>query len=279
MNSHPADTVIPVRAPRQLADPPSRQRVAGIRRRLRSVYGVPAMPPHGHPIAELVLTVLSQSTNDRNRDVAYLRLRERFPSLGAGPRRAARRGRARRSGRGASRRSSRAACRRSCARSPPMRATPCTSCRWTGWLALPSPRAATTSWRSPASGARRPRACCCSRSASGRCRWTPTSRAWAPASACCPPGRPSRCCTTACSRSRRVAPSSSCTSTCCATAGAPARRALRRRPPMCPSACALGAAICPSSLLRRQPRGSTAKAITAYCRAAAATTRAWKTSW
>jgi endonuclease-3 len=34
--------------------------------------------PHGHPIAELVLTVLSQSTNDRNRDVAYLALRDRF---------------------------------------------------------------------------------------------------------------------------------------------------------------------------------------------------------
>jgi endonuclease-3 len=39
---------------------------------------VPLMRPHGHPIAELVLTVLSQSTNDRNRDVAFLRLRERF---------------------------------------------------------------------------------------------------------------------------------------------------------------------------------------------------------
>jgi endonuclease III len=38
------------------------------------------MRPHGHPIAELVLTVLSQSTNDRNRDVAYLRLRERLPT-------------------------------------------------------------------------------------------------------------------------------------------------------------------------------------------------------
>jgi endonuclease-3 len=44
---------------------------------------MPLMKPHGHPIAELVLTVLSQSTNDRNRDVAYLRLRERFPSWGA----------------------------------------------------------------------------------------------------------------------------------------------------------------------------------------------------
>jgi len=59
--------------------PPSRARVARIRERLAGVYGVPVAGPHGHPIAELVLTVLSQSTNDRNRDVAYLRLRERFP--------------------------------------------------------------------------------------------------------------------------------------------------------------------------------------------------------
>ncbi len=49
-----------------------------IRDRLRLVYGIPGWEPHGHPIAELILTVLSQSTNDRNRDVAYLRLRERF---------------------------------------------------------------------------------------------------------------------------------------------------------------------------------------------------------
>jgi endonuclease-3 len=51
-----------------------------IRERLREVYGIPLMRPHGDPIAELILTVLSQSTNDRNRDVAYLRLRERFAS-------------------------------------------------------------------------------------------------------------------------------------------------------------------------------------------------------
>jgi endonuclease-3 len=54
--------------------------VVRIRDRLRAVYGVPLIEPHGHPIAELILTVLSQSTNDRNRDVAYLRLRARFPS-------------------------------------------------------------------------------------------------------------------------------------------------------------------------------------------------------
>jgi endonuclease III len=60
--------------------PPSRARVLRIRDRLREIYGVPLMAPHRHPIAELVLTVLSQSTNDRNRDVAFLRLRTRFPS-------------------------------------------------------------------------------------------------------------------------------------------------------------------------------------------------------
>ena len=59
---------------------PSRARVARIRERLAEVYGVPVADPHGDAMAELVLTVLSQSTNDRNRDVAYLRLRERFPS-------------------------------------------------------------------------------------------------------------------------------------------------------------------------------------------------------
>ena len=40
----------------------------------------PVAPPHGQGLEELILTVLSQSTNDRNRDVAYLRLRARFPA-------------------------------------------------------------------------------------------------------------------------------------------------------------------------------------------------------
>ena len=59
---------------------PRASRVRAIRERLRTVYGVPEWTPHGQPLDELVLTVLSQSTNDRNRDVAYERLRERFPS-------------------------------------------------------------------------------------------------------------------------------------------------------------------------------------------------------
>jgi endonuclease-3 len=59
--------------------PPPR-RLRAILARLRREYGRPATRIHGAPIDELVLTVLSQNTNDRNRDVAYERLRERFPS-------------------------------------------------------------------------------------------------------------------------------------------------------------------------------------------------------
>jgi endonuclease-3 len=58
---------------------PAPRRVRAIRDRLREIYGRPLAKPHGDPIAELILTVLSQSTNDRNRDVAYLGLRDRFP--------------------------------------------------------------------------------------------------------------------------------------------------------------------------------------------------------
>jgi endonuclease-3 len=54
--------------------------VRAIRDRLRELYGRPVNHAHGHPIAELVRTVLSQNTNDTNRDVAYERLRERFPT-------------------------------------------------------------------------------------------------------------------------------------------------------------------------------------------------------
>jgi endonuclease-3 len=60
--------------------PTSASRVRRIRDRLRRLYGRPSAPPHGHGLDELILTVLSQSTNDRNRDVAFLRLRARFPT-------------------------------------------------------------------------------------------------------------------------------------------------------------------------------------------------------
>jgi endonuclease-3 len=59
---------------------PPRKRIERIRKLLRAYYGRPRNEPHHAPLDELVLTVLSQNTNDRNRDVAYARLRSRFPS-------------------------------------------------------------------------------------------------------------------------------------------------------------------------------------------------------
>jgi endonuclease-3 len=60
-----------------------RRRLRRILEKLRREYGRPLLRPHHKPIDELILTVLSQNTNDRNRDVAYDRLRERFPSWDA----------------------------------------------------------------------------------------------------------------------------------------------------------------------------------------------------
>jgi endonuclease III len=51
-----------------------------IRDRLREMYGRPVHEPHGDPVHELVLTMLSQNTSDTNRDVAYAGLRARFSS-------------------------------------------------------------------------------------------------------------------------------------------------------------------------------------------------------
>ena len=60
-----------------------RARLSEIRDLLRAYYGRPRNEPHHAPLDELVLTVLSQNTNDRNRDVAYERLRDRFPDWDA----------------------------------------------------------------------------------------------------------------------------------------------------------------------------------------------------
>ncbi len=57
-----------------------RRRLRRIVEKLAAQYGRPVLRPHGAPVDELVLTVLSQNTNDRNRDVAFNRLRERFSS-------------------------------------------------------------------------------------------------------------------------------------------------------------------------------------------------------
>ena len=49
-----------------------------IRTRLHGKYGVPVKPQRLAPLDELVLTILSQNTNDRNRDTAYKALQDRF---------------------------------------------------------------------------------------------------------------------------------------------------------------------------------------------------------
>jgi endonuclease III len=54
--------------------------VRAIRDRLRELYGRPEQRPHHRPVEELVRTILSQNTSDTNRDAAYGRLRERFPT-------------------------------------------------------------------------------------------------------------------------------------------------------------------------------------------------------
>ena len=49
-----------------------------VRDRLLEMYGEPEWRPHLDPVPELVSTILSQNTNDQNRDVAFERLCARF---------------------------------------------------------------------------------------------------------------------------------------------------------------------------------------------------------
>jgi endonuclease-3 len=46
--------------------------------RLLDTFGAPAWDAFDTPLEELISTILSQNTNDRNRDVAYTSLRSRF---------------------------------------------------------------------------------------------------------------------------------------------------------------------------------------------------------
>ena len=78
----PAVTVPPVLArwgvtPEQLAA--WRAKALAVHQRLLAHYGTPRIHRRP-PLDELVLTILSQNTNDRNRDRAYAALRARFPS-------------------------------------------------------------------------------------------------------------------------------------------------------------------------------------------------------
>jgi endonuclease-3 len=55
-------------------------RLRQIARRLRRAYGPPPAPRRLPPLDELVLTILSQNTNDTNRDRAYADLRAELPA-------------------------------------------------------------------------------------------------------------------------------------------------------------------------------------------------------
>ena len=57
-----------------------KQLAAEIHQLLVDEFGHPDWRPHLSPVGELVSTILSQNTNDTNRDVAYDALREAFPT-------------------------------------------------------------------------------------------------------------------------------------------------------------------------------------------------------
>ena len=219
--------------PRAAWTPPAPRRVRALRDRLRLLYGRPVAPPHGRGLEELILTVLSQSTNDRNRDVAYLRLRARLPAWEA-------------------------------VRDAPLDEVEAAiqpgglhrqkSLRIQEILrALPDPPDLAFLAELPVAEARDVPDRAAGRRAQDRglraavrvrdarrARSTRTSRASARGSGCSAPAPRSRSSTTSCSRSRRAAGSSSCTSTCSATAAAPATRSApragRARCSMCPYA-------------------------------------------
>ncbi|HWG91411.1 MAG TPA: endonuclease III [Candidatus Thermoplasmatota archaeon] len=56
-----------------------KRRIRALLPRLEAAYG-PFEVPRSDPVEESVLTLLSHNTNDRLRDLAYARLRERFPT-------------------------------------------------------------------------------------------------------------------------------------------------------------------------------------------------------
>ena len=59
-----------------------RRQYARIAELLEDTYGYPTWRSSLSPVDELVSTILSQNTNDGNRDVAFDALKERFPSWG-----------------------------------------------------------------------------------------------------------------------------------------------------------------------------------------------------
>lgn len=59
---------------------PAEDRAPQVRRRLLAEYGEPVWRNRLPPLDELISTILSQNTNDDNRDLAFSRLKQAFPS-------------------------------------------------------------------------------------------------------------------------------------------------------------------------------------------------------
>lgn len=54
--------------------------IGSIIQTLEQHFGIPHWPGPGNPLSSLIMTILSQNTNDRNRDQAYRALRAQFPT-------------------------------------------------------------------------------------------------------------------------------------------------------------------------------------------------------
>ncbi len=60
--------------------PHLQEKAREVRDRLMAHYGYPHWRPHRDPLEELIITTLAQNSTDHNADIAYRRLRERFPT-------------------------------------------------------------------------------------------------------------------------------------------------------------------------------------------------------
>ncbi|MGQ9478076.1 MAG: endonuclease III domain-containing protein [Candidatus Bipolaricaulia bacterium] len=60
-----------------------KETIIEVARRLEERYGKLEWRSHGNPLDVLIKTILSQNTNDANRDRAYASLKERFPTYEA----------------------------------------------------------------------------------------------------------------------------------------------------------------------------------------------------
>lgn len=63
-----------------MSDEPLKPKLEEIEHRLVEAYGKPENTRDEDPVAQLVNTILSQNTNDTNRDLAFRRLRDRLPT-------------------------------------------------------------------------------------------------------------------------------------------------------------------------------------------------------